>query len=75
MTTLLRGRDEANFEMVEGYRDGGDLDIPEPSANRTHSYRHSFAIRRAEVIRGGTGKSPDQLRAEGDEAIRKDDGA
>lgn len=73
--TLLRGRDEANFEMVEGYRDGGDLDIPEPSANRTNAYRHSFMIRRAEVIRGSTGKSADALRAEAEEAVQKDDRA
>jgi hypothetical protein len=30
-------------EIVEGYRDGLNPDSPEPSANRSHSYRHSFA--------------------------------
>jgi len=44
-------RDLANDEMVAGYMDGGNLDIPEPSENRSHSYRHSFAVRRAEVLR------------------------
>lgn len=34
---------EANDEMVEGYKDGLDLECPEPSANRSHSYRHGFA--------------------------------
>ena len=33
----------ANDEMVEGYRDGLDLSVPEPSDNRSHSYRHGFA--------------------------------
>lgn len=35
-------------EFLAGYIDGGDLDAPEPSGNRSHSYRHSFAVRRAE---------------------------
>ena len=30
-------------DMVEGYSDGRDLDNPEPSSNRSHSYRHGFA--------------------------------
>lgn len=30
-------------EMVEGYLDGRSWDSPEPSANRSHSYRHGFA--------------------------------
>ena len=33
----------ANDEMVEGFLDGYDLSAPEPSANRSHSYRHGFA--------------------------------
>lgn len=36
-------------EFVEGYRDGRNPDSPEPSANRSHSYRHSFAVGRAEL--------------------------
>jgi len=36
-------------EFMLGYIDGGDLNAPEPSANRSHSYRHSFAVRRAEM--------------------------
>lgn len=30
-------------EMVEGYLDGRKPDNPEPSANRSASYRHGFA--------------------------------
>jgi hypothetical protein len=33
----------ANDEMVEGFLDGYDMSAPEPSANRSHSYRHGFA--------------------------------
>lgn len=36
-------RRPANDEMVEGFLDGYDLSVPEPSANRSHSYRHGFA--------------------------------
>ncbi len=38
----MRGR-PANEEMVQGYLDGWDLDNPEPSDNRSWSYRHGFA--------------------------------
>jgi hypothetical protein len=34
--------------MVEGYVDGYDLTAPEPSENRSHSYRHGFMIGRGE---------------------------
>lgn len=30
-------------DMVQGYLDGLDLDNPEPSENRSFSYRHGFA--------------------------------
>lgn len=36
-------RKPANAEMVQGYMDGFDLSSPEPSANRSRSYRHGFA--------------------------------
>lgn len=36
-------RRPANDEMVEGFLDGYDLSAPEPSSNRSHSYRHGFA--------------------------------
>jgi hypothetical protein len=39
---IPRGCRPANDEMVEGYCDGLDLDAPEPSANRSASYRHGF---------------------------------
>jgi hypothetical protein len=39
-------------EFIDGYRDGRDPDAPEPSANRSHAYRHSFAVGRAEIETG-----------------------
>jgi hypothetical protein len=39
-------RRPANDEMVQGFRDGYDADAPEPSANRSASYRHGFMCAR-----------------------------
>jgi hypothetical protein len=36
----------ANDEMVQGYMDGDDLTAPEPSSNRSASYRHGFMCAR-----------------------------
>lgn len=36
-------------DNVAGYLDGRDLDSPEPTENRSWSYRHSFAVGRREV--------------------------
>lgn len=36
--------------FYEGYRDGGDPTAPVPSDNRHPAYRHSFAVRRAQLI-------------------------
>lgn len=33
----------AHDDMVQGYMDGLDLQSPDPSSNRTRSYRHGFA--------------------------------
>jgi hypothetical protein len=41
-------RKPANAEMLECYMDGFDVDAPEPSANRSYSYRHGFAVGRAD---------------------------
>lgn len=38
----------ANDEMVRGYLDGFDITSPEPSDNRSHSYRHGFKAGRAD---------------------------
>jgi hypothetical protein len=36
-------RTEAEQDMMSGFLDGYDMTAPEPSANRSHSYRHGFA--------------------------------
>jgi len=39
----------ADNERLAGLLDGGDPDAPEPSENRSHSYRHGFACARADA--------------------------
>ena len=46
----------ANSDMVEGFRDGYDLSAPEPSDNRSRSYRHGFANGRDD--RSGKPRAP-----------------
>jgi len=41
-------REEAEREMLDGYRDGFDLSNPEPSGNRSLSYMHGFRNGRAD---------------------------
>lgn len=62
---------EANDEMVEGYMDGLDLDNPEPSDNRSHSYRHGFKNGRADKI-GKPWATAQTCRNLADEAMEKD---
>lgn len=64
-------RRPANEEMVEGYRDGLDLSSPEPSANRSHSYRHGFASGRDDRA-GKPRASYEQIIRWADEAMAKD---
>ena len=62
----------ANDEMLEGYRDGFNLDCPEPSSNRSRSYRHGFANGRADKAGKSHGLSFEELRRAADEAMRLD---
>ena len=62
----------ANAEMVEGYLDGRDLSSPEPSANRSHSYRHGFASGR-EDRSGRFRGSFAEVNRMADEAMERDD--
>lgn len=58
-------------EMVEGYLDGLKPDNPEPSANRSNSYRHGFANGRDDIAHSP--RLPAQiLRLLADQAIRDD---
>lgn len=63
----------ANDEMVEGFRDGYDLTAPEPSANRSASYRHGFMCGRIDKRQVAWSGTADQLRQMADEAMAADD--
>lgn len=63
----------ANDDMVQGYMDGRDLDTPEPSTNRSHSYRHGFVVGRTEKI-GKTLGTFNEVLARADAAMVADDG-
>lgn len=52
----------ANDEMVRGYMDGRDPDNPEPSANRSASYRHGFGSGRADLGAPSRGTFDEILR-------------
>lgn len=67
-------RQEAELEMYQGYIDGLVLDNPEPSSNRSHSYRHGFANGRDDR-RGRRRASAAALRTAADVALLKDIGA
>lgn len=64
----------AEQEMFEGYRDGIDLDQPEPSLNRSMSYRHGFANGRSDRA-GAVRGTANELRKIADECIAADDAA
>jgi hypothetical protein len=61
-----------NPEMAQGFLDGHDMSSPEPSANRTHSYRHGFANGRDDRHNKPRAHT-DELRRMAAEAIRADD--
>lgn len=66
-------RKQANADMIEGYLDAYDLDAPEPSANRSDSYRHGFAVGRSERLHHKPLAPAKILRAAADAAMAKDE--
>jgi hypothetical protein len=64
---------QANADMIEGYLDAYDLDAPEPSANRSHSYRHGFALGRSERLHHKPLADAKTLHAAADAAMAKDE--
>ena len=58
-------------EMTEGYLDGMDLTSPQPSDNRTASYRHGFENGRDDR-RGKPRDSCENLRLKANLAIEQD---
>lgn len=62
---------QSNPEMVQGFMDGYDLSCPEPSDNRSYSYRHGFRSGRAD--KGFPRKENfEQVLAMAEEAMRLD---
>lgn len=60
--------------MIEGFRDGYDLTAPEPSANRSASYRHGFMVGRLDKTPAAWGKhSAGELGRLADAAMNEDD--
>ena len=57
----------ANDEMIAGFRDGYDLNCPEPGPNRSASYRHGYA--------NGRDDRANKQRASFDALIRMSDAA
>lgn len=62
----------ANAEMVDGFRDGYDLTAPEPTANRSASYRHGFMVGRGDKT-GNLAGSYQTLNQAADAAMAEDD--
>ena len=67
----------ANDEMVQGFMDGYNLDNPEPSDNRSNSYRHGFKAGRNDVLpekqKPFYGMSTDEILQLADEAMELDE--
>lgn len=63
----------ANAEMVEGFMDGYDLTAPEPSANRSHSYRHGFANGRDDVLHKRPRDTLENITAQAEAAMVADE--
>lgn len=70
----MRQERPANDDMIEGFRDGYNLSAPEPSGNRSNSYRHGFKVGRLDKTPADWGKyTADQLHRMADEAMEADE--
>jgi hypothetical protein len=70
---MKRTAKPANDDMAQGYMDGRDLNSPEPSGNRSHSYRHGFMVGRSEKLGRKAGSYEALVRA-ADVAMETDAG-
>lgn len=61
----------AEDDMTQGYMDGFDRDAPEPSDNRSRSYRHGFANARDD-LRGKPRSTAQDLREIAQQCIDAD---
>jgi hypothetical protein len=65
-------RKEAEDEMVLGFMDGYDRNAPQPSENRSRSYRHGFANGRRDIGMLEDGMCAAELREMAEECIGMD---
>ena len=65
---------EAEDDMVQGFSDGYDPNAPEPTGNRSHSYRHGFANGRRDKGMLRDGKAAHELRCLAQACILLDTG-
>ena len=63
----------ANDDIVQGFMDGYDLDNPEPTGNRSNSYRHGFMVARIDKGVIQYQGSADHLRRLADKAMESDE--
>lgn len=70
--TMQNEPEQCPYEMLEGYQDGRDVANPEPSENRSHSYRHGFAVGRADRAKQPAFGNAANARRLADEAEQKD---
>lgn len=61
----------AEDEMVAGYMDGRNPDNPEPSSNRSRSYRHGFQSGRDDLAKKLSAPFDERIR-QADEALKAD---
>ncbi|HEV8263246.1 MAG TPA: hypothetical protein VGQ19_21110 [Burkholderiales bacterium] len=61
----------AEDEMVQGYMDGRNPDNPEPSANRSRSYRHGFQSGRDDLAKKLSAPFEERIR-QAEEALKAD---
>jgi hypothetical protein len=60
--------------MIEGFCDGYDLTAPDPSSNRSNSYRHGFMVGRLDKTPADRKKyHAGQLTRMADEAMEADE--
>ena len=68
----MMSESKANNDMVEGFRDGYDLALPDPGENRSHSYRHGFMCGRFDKGKAKFKGTTDDLRNRANAAMQRD---
>lgn len=76
MARMVKINPIANQDMIEGFMDGYDINAPEPSGNRSYSYKHGFMAGRNDKLLDSdkpfSGLHYETIILMAEEAIRKD---